>query len=166
MSRIVLAPLVVVAIYEWAPAWWVLVFGFVSMITDRIDGILARRYGTSKLGIFLDPLADKIIVLGSLFALVARHWAWWLPVAIITAREIGMSWFRSYYARRGVSVPARQLAKIKTWVQSVAVAFALVPGFESHHHWLPDVALWVATFLTVITFAQYVFDGRPSDATT
>src|ERR1044072_4264682 len=73
--RIVLAPIVVVILYKYAPAWWVLAFGFLAMITDRVDGILARRYGTSQLGIFLDPLADKIIVLGSMAVLVLEGWS-------------------------------------------------------------------------------------------
>src|SRR5215469_8610750 len=77
--RIVLSPVVVFVIYQYAPAWWVLIFGFCAMITDRIDGILARRYGTSELGIFLDPLADKFMVLGSLAVMVVRGWIWWLP---------------------------------------------------------------------------------------
>lgn len=166
MLRIILAPVVVYAIYNYGPAWWVLVFGFLAMITDRVDGILARRYGTSKLGILLDPIADKIIVLGSLFALVARDWVWWLPVALITAREIGMSYFRSYYARKGVYVSARYLAKIKTWAQSFVVAFALVPGLVTDHKWILTSMLWVALTLTLVTFAQYVFDGRPTTKAT
>lgn len=160
--RIALSPVVVFVIYKYAPAWWVLIFGFCSMITDRIDGILARRYGTSELGIFLDPLADKFMVLGSLAVLVVRGWMWWLPFALIAAREVAMSFWRSYYARHGISVSARPLAKIKTWSQSFTVAFALVPGVVEHALWIVTAMAWISVVLTLVTFGQYVFDGRPS----
>lgn len=166
MLRIVLAPIVVFVIFEYAPAWWVLVFGFLSMITDKIDGVLARRYGTSKLGILLDPIADKVMVLGSLIAISVQGWAWWLPVAIIVVRELAMSWFRSHYARQNIYVTARPLAKIKTWVQSFSVAFVLIPGVVENAKWFPTTVLWVAVFLTVFTFLQYVLDARKSFVTT
>lgn len=158
--RIVLAPIVALAIWTSAPAWWVLIFGFCSMMTDRLDGWLARRFGATDLGAFLDPLADKLIVLGSLGVLVARGWVWWLPVAFIAAREVGMSAWRGRLARRGVSVPSRRLAKVKTWSQSVAVALALTPGVVRHAPWLLSAGVWMATVLTVFTFGQYVVDSR------
>jgi len=160
MLRIALSPVVVVVIALYAPAWWVLVFGFLSMITDRVDGVLARRYGTSDLGAFLDPLADKLMVLGSLAVLVGRGWVWWLPAALIAAREVAMSWWRSRLARRGVSVPARKLAKWKTWSQSCTVALALVPGVVDDARWVLTSALWLSVALTLVTFGQYVRDGR------
>lgn len=159
MSRIVLAPFVIASIYFFAPAWWVLIFGFLSMITDKADGWLARRYGVTDLGIFLDPIADKVMVLGSLTVLVVLGWAWWLPVVIIAARELAMSWWRSRLARQGVSVPARYLAKVKTWSQSLTVAAALAPGVTDHALWVVTVMLWVSVAITVITFVQYIVDG-------
>lgn len=158
--RIVLAPVVVAVIYLYAPAWWVLIFGFCAMITDRVDGALARKYGSTDLGTFLDPLADKIMVIGAFVALVALGWVWWLPVAIITAREFAMSAYRSKLARSGVSVPARPLAKWKTWVQSLTVAVALVPTIVDAHRWALTSMLWSSVVLTVVTFVQYIVDGR------
>lgn len=164
MARMVLAPVVVTIIAFYAPSWWVLAFAFCSMMTDKLDGILARRYGTSRLGTFLDPLADKVIVLGSMFVLVGKGWVWWLPVAVITARELSMSWWRSRLARRGVSVPARELAKYKTWAQSMVVAFALVPGVVDNVRWLVTSTLWLAVALTLYTFLQYMRDGARESA--
>ena len=83
--------------------------------TDGLDGWLARRQGTTRSGAFLDPLADKVLVLGAMSALVAIDRWWWVPVALIAAREIAISLYRSWVARQGVSVPARPLAKVKTW---------------------------------------------------
>jgi len=158
--RILLTPVVIVVIYRYAPAWWVLAIGFVSMMTDHLDGYLARRYGTSEFGAFLDPLADKLMVLGSLYALVALGWVWWLPVTLIAVREVAMSSWRSRLARNGVSVPARKSAKYKTWTQSFAVAAALVPGIVSNHRWIVTSIVWLAVAFTLLTFLQYVRDAR------
>lgn len=160
MLRILLAPVVIAVIYLYAPAWWVLTFGFCAMITDRLDGFLARKYGSTELGTFLDPLADKVMVIGALAALVALGWVWWLPVSIITARELAMSAYRSKLAHSGISVPARQLAKWKTWVQSLTVAFALVPTVMDEHRWVVTSMIWLSALLTLVTFCQYIVDGH------
>lgn len=162
--RILLAPVLIAAIYLYAPSWWVLLFGFLAMITDRLDGMLARRYGTSALGTFLDPLADKIIVLGTLGVLVAKGWVWWVPVALIAAREVGMSYWRAELARKGVSVPARPLAKYKTWLQSATVALALVPGVVNNYRWVIAVAVWASVVVTYVTLMQYIKDSKVRDA--
>ena len=69
--------------------------------SDGVDGWLARRQGTTRSGAFLDPLADKVVVLGALFALAAKGDLPWLPVGLIAAREVGMSVYRSWAGRRG-----------------------------------------------------------------
>jgi CDP-diacylglycerol--glycerol-3-phosphate 3-phosphatidyltransferase len=98
-----------------------------------------------------------------LFALVAKSIVWWLPVAIIAVREVYITIYRSVVGRKGVSIPARTTAKVKTLFQSVAVALCLVPPLAKHHTVLA-VAIWVATILTVFTGGQYYLDGRKSPA--
>ncbi len=115
-------------------------------------------------GAFLDPLADKVLVLGALYALVAADRFSWLPVALITAREVAISVYRTHLGRSGLAVPARQLAKVKTVVQEVAVFLALLP-LTVDHPLLADAALWVAVGFTLVSGAQYLLDGR-SAATT
>jgi CDP-diacylglycerol--glycerol-3-phosphate 3-phosphatidyltransferase len=159
MSRIVLAPFVIAAIYWFAPAWWVLIFGFLAMMTDKADGWLARRHGVTDLGTFLDPIADKVMVLGALAVLVILEWVWWVPVALIAVREVAMSWWRSKLARQGISVPARKLAKYKTWFQSWTVALALIPGVVDDARWALSSLLWFSVVLTWVTFVQYLLDG-------
>src|SRR5205823_2632421 len=78
-----------------------------------LDGWVARRQGSTSSGAFLDQLADKVLVLGALIALVAEGAFWWVPVALIAVREVVISAYRSYVGRRGISVPARRWAKIK-----------------------------------------------------
>lgn len=138
----------------WALAAWIVLAG-----SDGLDGYLARRHGTTRSGAFLDPLADKILVLGAAWALVAAGTFWWLPVVIITVRELGISVFRSVYGRRGIAVPARYAAKVKTVVQEVAIGFALLPPAMERAAWVATAVLWVAVALTVYTGISYVTDG-------
>jgi CDP-diacylglycerol--glycerol-3-phosphate 3-phosphatidyltransferase len=128
-------------------------------LTDWADGIIARKQGTTRSGAFLDPLADKVLVLGAFVALVAEGSFWWLPCAVIAVRELGIQVFRSFWARRGLAVPATTLAKVKTVVQQVAVGFALLPPTADDATWVALWLLWVAVALTVITGAQYVHAG-------
>ena len=143
----------------WGPNWGTFLLWGVLSLTDGIDGWVARRQGTTRSGAFLDPLADKVVVLGALVALVAKHIVWWLPVAIIAVREIGMSIYRSVVGRRGVSIPARTTAKVKTVLQDLAIALCLVPPLADHKALLAT-GIWVATAMTVFTGAQYFLDGR------
>ena len=147
-------------------SYWALVAWIVLAGSDGIDGYLARKHGTTRSGAFLDPLADKVLVLGAAWALVAAGAFWWLPVVLITARELGISIFRSIYARRGIAVPARFAAKVKTVVQEVAVGFALLPPATEHTPWVADTVLWIAVTLTVVTGISYVTDGARALSTT
>jgi CDP-diacylglycerol---glycerol-3-phosphate 3-phosphatidyltransferase len=99
-----------------------------------------------------------------MWALVIDGGFWWLPVLLITVREVGISAFRSYWGRRGLAVPARFWAKIKTVVQSLAVALALVPPIADRHAWIAEATLWVAVVLTLVTGAQYVLEGSRATA--
>lgn len=163
IARIVLAPLlfslVLLADDHRGASWSAFSLGLVMALTDTFDGRLARRWGTTRSGAFLDPLADKIVVLGVMFCLVTVERYWWFPVAIITVREVAISVWRSRWARRGVAIPARRSAKHKTLVQGVALLVAVMPPLEDHALAV-DLLLWVAVAFTVITGLQYAFDGR------
>ncbi|MGI8663932.1 MAG: CDP-alcohol phosphatidyltransferase family protein [Acidimicrobiales bacterium] len=141
------------------------VLWLILCITDGIDGYLARRQGTTRSGAFLDPLADKILVLGTMGALVAAGSLWWFPVALIAVREIGISVFRSYWGSRGLAVPASRLAKAKTVVQELAVGLALLP-LTAGHPAIANTVLWSAVALTLLTGAQYVHAGSRSTRNT
>ena len=160
LARLFVTPLLLVMIVNGGSTWPALAFWIVLAGTDGIDGYLARRHGTTSSGAFLDPLADKFLVLGAMFALVAKDLFWWLPVGLITLREVGISVYRSYWSRRGVSIPARFGAKIKTVVQDVAVGFALLPVTAQDQRWVANAWLWAAVALALFTGAQYLLDGR------
>jgi CDP-diacylglycerol--glycerol-3-phosphate 3-phosphatidyltransferase len=161
--RLLATPVVIALIMLWGASWFTFVFGGLLAMSDGIDGWLARRQGTTRSGAFLDPLADKVVVLGALFALVAKGIIWWLPVAIIAVREIAMSVYRSVAGRHGISIPARNSAKLKTLVQDIAIGLCLAPPLAGHWRVL-NSAMWVAAFLTVFTGAQYLVDGRRAAA--
>jgi CDP-diacylglycerol---glycerol-3-phosphate 3-phosphatidyltransferase len=162
MVRLLATPLMVVLIVTFGPSWGNVAVWAALASTDFLDGWMARREGPTTSGAFLDPLADKALVLGALAALADSGRVSWLPVAVIAAREIAMSAYRSALSRRGVSVPARPLAKAKTATQDLAVGLILIPAIGRHHVSVGRDVLWVAVILAVVSFAQYLLDGRVS----
>ncbi len=162
--RLLVSPALLVMILDEPSSWLAVGMWFVLGVTDGIDGALARRFGTTRSGAFLDPLADKVLVLGALFALVAADRFHWLPVALIAAREVAISVYRTHLGRSGLAVPARTLAKVKTVIQELAVFLALLP-LTVDHPLLADTVLWVAVALTLVSGAQYLGDGRGAATT-
>jgi CDP-diacylglycerol--glycerol-3-phosphate 3-phosphatidyltransferase len=160
VGRLMATPLLLVLILQVGTSWatfaaWVLLAG-----TDGVDGWLARRQGATRSGAFLDPLADKVLVLGAMVALVDKGQLWWVPVGLIAVREVGISMYRSWMGRRGVSIPARPSAKAKTFLQDLAVGFAVLPPVGHHHPLVATTILWVAVGFTMVSGAQYLLDGR------
>jgi CDP-diacylglycerol--glycerol-3-phosphate 3-phosphatidyltransferase len=159
MARLLATPVFVGLIVTQGATWLTAVVGVAVAGSDGIDGWLARRQGTTRSGAFLDPLADKVVVLGALGALAVQHHLPWAPVGLIALREIGLVAYRSWAGRRGVSIPARMSAKVKTFVQDLAIATCLLPPLADEHG-LQIVAIWVAAALTLFTGLQYLLDGR------
>ena len=153
------APVFVAMIVVWGATWFNVVVGLIVAGSDSLDGFMARRQGTTRSGAFLDPLADKAVVLGAMGALAYQGHLPWLPVILITIREFGMQLYRSWVGRRGVSIPARTSAKLKTFVQDLAVGVCIIPPL-AHEHALQVTMVWIAAALTLITGAQYLMDGR------
>jgi CDP-diacylglycerol--glycerol-3-phosphate 3-phosphatidyltransferase len=163
-GRLVLSPVMFLVIPDHPRGSW-LAFGlwFVLSLSDGIDGWIARRHGTTASGAFLDPLADKVLVLGAMFTLVGRDVFWLLPVALIAGRELVISVYRILVGSKGVSVPASKLAKYKTLLQQLAVGFALWPWFAVDHRWLWNGLLWIAVVLALVSGAQYLLASRHGD---
>jgi CDP-diacylglycerol--glycerol-3-phosphate 3-phosphatidyltransferase len=165
IGRLVLTVPLLGMILDSGASWPAVLLWIALCATDGIDGYFARRHGTTRSGAFLDPLADKVLVLGAMFALVANDTFWWLPVAVIAVREIAIQGFRSYWGRRGLAVPASSMAKVKTVVQEVAVGFGLLPLTATDQPWVANAALWAAVLLTVASGVQYVVAGSRSATT-
>jgi CDP-diacylglycerol--glycerol-3-phosphate 3-phosphatidyltransferase len=160
LARLAVTPILLSSIVETGDAWSTLALWIVLAGSDGIDGWLARKQGATRSGAFLDPLADKFLVLGAMVCLVASNVFWWVLVAIIAFREVSLTLYRSYLGKRGISLPARLSAKVKTVVQEVAVGFALLPVAADHAPWIAESVLWVAAVLTVATGIQYLVDAR------
>ena len=131
VARVVAVP-VVVLLFAWDfpnHAYWATAVFVVAMATDQIDGWLARRRGTSSpLGKLLDPVADKVLVLAALVMLIGEGVAPAWMVALIVVREILVSGLRLAAVERGVVLGARDLGRLKTWVQALAAAIAGLRG--------------------------------------
>ena len=142
---------------EHAEYWATAVF-VAAMATDQVDGWLARRQGkSSALGSVLDPVADKILVVAMLIMVVgAGVFPAWM-VALIVAREFLVSGLRLAAIERGVVIPARDLAKLKTWVQAIA---ATVGGLVAAGAWNDDVAWWTLLVALVFTWVSGIDYAR------
>ena len=137
---------------SWVAFWlW-----FVLCVSDFADGWFARRHGATRSGAFLDPLADKVLILGAMFTLVDRGVFWIVPVAILAVREFVISIYRTVVGSRGVSVPATRMAKYKTLCQQLAVGFALLPWTALAATWLWKGFLWLAVVLAVWSGWRYL----------
>ncbi len=158
LSRVLLTPVIAAMWLSPALAWhWAGVAVFVvAGLTDVADGRIARYLNqTSRFGAYVDPLADKLLVLVTAAALVFDHRlaVWWL--AVVVARELAVTTLRSVL-KPGVSMPARPLAKWKTLVQLFAVGAASVLS-----GWVPLTLLIVSAVLTVWTGGEYIRDYWP-----
>jgi CDP-diacylglycerol--glycerol-3-phosphate 3-phosphatidyltransferase len=158
IARLLLAVPTLILIGREGASWLTVSLWFVLSCTDGVDGWIARRDGTTRSGAFLDPLADKFLTIGGFVALVARGDIWWFPVALIAAREVFVSIYRSAAARRGVSLPARQLGKVKAALQMLAVGAYVLPPFEELTE-LKLAMLWIAVAFTIVSGLDIVRRG-------
>ena len=175
VGRILVTPLLLVLLSVQSQAGQMsAVFLFVlATLSDYYDGVLARRYGVrSRLGQYLDPLADKVLVLGTFIALALEApdlVPWWAVVAI-ALRDIVVTALRSWAEAQGQTLHTFRVAKAKTMVQ-VAFLFGILvlraatymsPPFEGAARWilfdsgLPGLALTVVVGVTLATGALYV----------
>jgi cardiolipin synthase (CMP-forming) len=169
LSRIVTVPLL--AAFLWWPEWrtgYAVAFAIYCLmgITDYFDGYLARAQGTvSKLGVFLDPIADKIMVAAVILMLVAKGIIADLHIVaalVILVREIAVSGLREFLGGIQVSVPVSRLAKWKTTLQLGALGLLILCGAlpDWQWVWLAGLSmLWGAAVLTAITGWDYLRIG-------
>lgn len=183
LSRIFAVPLL--AFLLWWPGWefgYALAFGLYCLmgVTDYFDGYLARSSGAvSRLGVFLDPIADKIMVAAAILVLTAQGVLTGPYVGdmhviaglIILVREIAVSGLREFLGGLQVSVPVSRLAKWKTTFQLVSLG-ALILGRAmpwwnvpfgaiaiNVPHTVGLTTLWAAAALTLVTGWDYLRVG-------
>jgi CDP-diacylglycerol--glycerol-3-phosphate 3-phosphatidyltransferase len=174
LSRIFAVPILVFLLWHPGRAEYAVTFVLYCLvgITDYFDGYLARAQGTvSRLGQFLDPIADKIMVAAVIVMLVARPSAeghaivagWHLiPALVILLREIIVSGLREFLASLQISVPVSALAKWKTTLQLVALGALILAGALPQWPWMLQLglaSLWAAAALTLVTGWDYLRVG-------
>lgn len=139
-------------------SWPLVGVWFALAVSDFLDGTLARRYGTTRSGAFLDPLADKVLAMGGIGVMCWVGRFPWVALALIAVREVAVSWFRSRYVSRGLAVPASKLAKWKTFLQLGAVGWVTLPP-TTGLHWLSLGTLWLGVAAGLVSGAQYFWAG-------
>jgi CDP-diacylglycerol---glycerol-3-phosphate 3-phosphatidyltransferase len=165
LLRILAIPLIVIVYY--LPAGWAhpvaAILFALAAITDFFDGYLARSWQQiTKLGSFLDPIADKLLVITSLILLLGKNHIPYLtlPAIVIIGREITVSGLREYMAELGkrASVAVTFVGRVKTWVQMTALFLLLwyYPGFASWWMWLGLVSMFAAVVLTLWSMIIYL----------
>ncbi len=169
LSRILAVPILVALLWwpKWEAGYGVAFAVYCLMgLTDYFDGYVARAQGAvSKLGIFLDPIADKIMVAAVILILTRTgDIAGWHVIAalIILLREIAVSGLREFLASLRVSVPVSQLAKWKTTLQLVSLGALILAGAMPQWPLLGQVgliSLWGAAALTLVTGWDYLRVG-------
>ena len=142
-----------------------------AMITDYFDGSVARKYNVvSDVGKQLDPLADKILIIGTLisfflidyqnqfpgqFAYGLRMFAMIFPLSVIILREIIVTVLRSAAAKRGFVVGANMWGKVKTCSQTVAIIIYFFAEFV-HFPLYGQIFVWIAAIITLISIFPYL----------
>jgi len=173
IGRIIIVPFFVLSFY--LPGFYgdltACVLFVIASFTDFLDGMLARMMGEeSKLGELLDPIADKIIVATALILLVMsgiiKHYEVIAAIIILT-REILISGLREFLARGQIKLPVTNLAKLKTFLQMVAIALLLtgetgnkILNFQDYNaQTIGIILLWLSAFLTLYTGYEYLRKG-------
>jgi CDP-diacylglycerol--glycerol-3-phosphate 3-phosphatidyltransferase/cardiolipin synthase len=173
IGRIIIVPFFVLAFY--LPGFYgdltACVLFVIASFTDFLDGMLARMMGEeSKLGELLDPIADKIIVATALILLVMsgtiKHYEVIAAIIILT-REILISGLREFLARGQIKLPVTNLAKLKTFLQMIAIALLLtgetgnrILNFQDYNaQTIGIILLWLSAFLTLYTGYEYLRKG-------
>jgi CDP-diacylglycerol--glycerol-3-phosphate 3-phosphatidyltransferase len=174
LSRIFAVPILVFLLWRPTPLDYAITFVLYCIvgITDYFDGYLARAHGQiSRLGQFLDPIADKIMVAAVLIMLISSRKANPEPeiaglniiaALIILLREIIVSGLREFLAELKVLMPVSRLAKWKTTLQLVALGALILGGAVPGEPWVHDVgivSLWAAAVLTLVTGWDYLRVG-------
>ena len=175
LSRILAVPILVFLLWRPTPIDYAITFVLYCIvgITDYFDGYLARAQARiSRLGQFLDPIADKIMVAAVIVMLMASREADGdppviqdfsiIPALVILLREIIVSVLREFLAPLNVSMPVSKLAKWKTTFQLVSLGALIFGGAFPGEPWIHTVglvSLWAAAALTMVTGYDYLRIG-------
>jgi len=142
---------------EGAGKWIALAIFIVASLTDMLDGKIARKYNLiTDFGKFMDPLADKLLVVSAMLLLVDLKRLPVLACIIIIAREFIISGFRLVASDNGVVIAAGPLGKIKTVLQMIMVILMLADLPAPYPPVLTTVVMYLAVTMTVVSLIDYL----------
>jgi CDP-diacylglycerol--glycerol-3-phosphate 3-phosphatidyltransferase len=158
--RVLVIPIIIILLFSEGSVYRLInaVLFLLAAVTDTLDGYLARRRGmVTTLGKFLDPLADKLLIVTALIALIpARGIPVWM-VIIIVGREIAVTGLRSIAAAQGMVIAAGALGKYKTLLEVLSVFFLILDGeyFSIDFQDAGVALLGVAVIFAIISGVNY-----------
>ncbi len=163
LGRCAAVPVMVLLLWKTpAPvaAAYTMVIFVLTMIGDVVDGWLARKWDIQSVaGAFLDPIADKLMVLATLVMMIPLGWVPAWIVLVLEARELIVGALRQIAVSEGLVIPAGSLGKFKTAYQSTALGFLLFhyDGFGMNAHTVGMALLWQSMVLSVVSGLQYAW---------
>ena len=173
LMRIAMIPVFIVVYYlpwDWHHFASAAIFG-IAALTDWVDGYFARKLNmVTPFGAFLDPVADKLIVVAALVLLIEVHSSPWfsLPAIIIIGRELVISALREWMSElgSGQSIAVSTLGKVKTWFQMVAIAILLLAKPEQEAlTMIGFIVIYAAAALTLWSMIYYLIKAWPQLST-
>ncbi len=164
VMRCAMVPVMIALLWEkpnFVEAWVAMAIFVIAMLSDVLDGYLARKWNLQSVaGAFLDPLADKLMVLATLVMMIPLGWVPAWIVIVLESRELAISGLRSIAISEGLVIPAGSLGKFKTAYQSTAIGFLLVNyrqfGWVDVHS-VGIALLWVSMAFSLASAAEYAW---------
>jgi CDP-diacylglycerol--glycerol-3-phosphate 3-phosphatidyltransferase len=164
LIRIGMIPLIMLVLLLPIPGKYLIsaILFVVAAATDGLDGHIARsRNLVTTLGKFLDPLADKLLILATMICLLALGDIGAVAIIIILTRELMVTGLRAIAADKGIVIAASYFGKLKTVSQIVAIAYVLLAGqFTVFPHWLGTLLVWLAVVITILSGADYFYKSK------
>ena len=169
--RIAIVPILVIIFFisDQSPRIFLVIFFIIACLTDYLDGYVARKMNqVSDLGKFLDPVADKLLVITSLLLVLFDYNSLiiFIPICIIVIREVLVSALREWVAisnlkstfSKGKTVDVNYIGKIKTFIQMLSIGFLLFDGsvFTIDTYMIGLYGIYLAAFLSLISMIIYL----------
>ncbi len=164
LLRVFMIPIFLVVLFlapEPVNRYVAVVIFIVASLTDMLDGKIARKYNlVSNFGKFMDPLADKLLVMSALVSMVAlEDLAAWV-VIIILAREFAITGFRTLAMEANIVMAASWWGKVKTTTQMIMIPVVLLQLPFSCMPVVEDILVALAVFFTIFSGADYMIKNK------